>query len=480
MHNILEEISKNTKELNKDFDESLKVLKELYKNGVKLDDEQVKKNILEILENGNYKGEKGDAFTYEDFTPEQLQSLKGDSGAKGEDGKSAYEIWLNKEGNAGKSEDEFLASLKGEKGDKGEAGEQGAKGEKGDKGDSISKEELKPIVKEVVDELGLSNQAGSIITSTNLPSPDIKAQIGTLYNYCNKEKSTLFVCIDKKEQDSVWMDLLSKDEISFRKSLLFSFDIEKIAGQYGGCISDVLFYFEGSGWARTTLIQKGLTKGKFVIKKNGLGGIKSGVQEATQAREGLSDDYVLEDDEILGTIGTTNIYADERYHCITNALKQNYSFSNEEVADINGGMTHPLWNSSGNKITIELFTKEFPTKFFLRGAGSYGQNMIKNLKIGEATILIRKSLKTLSEIATLDLNTTLEQNEELVEFKEFQINTLAPFGTAKENENHAGYVFENATQAEFNNQTNTNNDENNLYKDYGRYANLFLITPKGE
>lgn len=122
MHNILEEISKNTKELNKDFDESLKVLKELYKNGVKLDDEQVKKNILEILENGNYKGEKGDAFTYEDFTPEQLQSLKGDSGAKGEDGKSAYEIWLNKEGNAGKSEEEFLASLKGEKGDKGDSG----------------------------------------------------------------------------------------------------------------------------------------------------------------------------------------------------------------------------------------------------------------------------------------------------------------------------------------------------------------------
>ncbi|EAK9856976.1 hypothetical protein XK07_02370 [Campylobacter lari] len=396
---------------------------------------------------------------------EGIEGIKGEKGDTGDDGQSAYEIWLNKEDNAGKSEDEFLASLKGEK---------------GDKGDGASKEELKPIVKEVVDELGLSNQAGSIITSTNLPSPDIKAQIGTLYNYCNKEKSTLFVCIDKKEQDSVWMDLLSKDEISFRKSLLFSFDIEKIAGQYGGCISDVLFYFEGSGWARTTLIQKGLTKGKFVIKKNGLGGIKSGVQEATQAREGLSDDYVLEDDEILGTIGTTNIYADERYHCITNALKQNYSFSNEEVADINGGMTHPLWNSSGNKITIELFTKEFPTKFFLRGTGSYSQNMIKNLKIGEATILIRKSLKTFSEIATLDLNTTLEQNEELVEFKEFQINTLAPFGTAKENENHAGYVFENATQAEFNNQTNTNNDENNLYKDYGRYANLFLITPTNQ
>ena len=32
------------------------------------------------------KGEKGDAFTYEDFTPEQLASLKGDTGATGETG----------------------------------------------------------------------------------------------------------------------------------------------------------------------------------------------------------------------------------------------------------------------------------------------------------------------------------------------------------------------------------------------------------
>ena len=32
------------------------------------------------------KGDKGDAFTYEDFTPEQLASLKGDTGATGETG----------------------------------------------------------------------------------------------------------------------------------------------------------------------------------------------------------------------------------------------------------------------------------------------------------------------------------------------------------------------------------------------------------
>ncbi|WP_279176609.1 hypothetical protein [Campylobacter insulaenigrae] len=43
MKSVLEEISKNAKELNKEFDESLDILKELYKNGIKLDDVQIKK-----------------------------------------------------------------------------------------------------------------------------------------------------------------------------------------------------------------------------------------------------------------------------------------------------------------------------------------------------------------------------------------------------------------------------------------------------
>ena len=56
------------------------------------------------------------------------------SGGKGENGKSAYEIW--KEQNptlADTSETAFLKSLKGEKG---EAGAQGDKGEKGEKGET--------------------------------------------------------------------------------------------------------------------------------------------------------------------------------------------------------------------------------------------------------------------------------------------------------------------------------------------------------
>ena len=59
------------------------------------------------------KGEKGDPFTYEDFTEEQLESLKGE---KGETGNSAFEDWLLQDGNAGKTFEEFIESLKGKDG----------------------------------------------------------------------------------------------------------------------------------------------------------------------------------------------------------------------------------------------------------------------------------------------------------------------------------------------------------------------------
>ena len=60
------------------------------------------------------KGDKGDAFTFEDFTPEQLESLRGPKGDKGDRG---------------------LQGIQGEKGEQGIQGVQGAKGDKGDKGD---------------------------------------------------------------------------------------------------------------------------------------------------------------------------------------------------------------------------------------------------------------------------------------------------------------------------------------------------------
>lgn len=60
----------------------------------------------------------------------------GADGANGADGKSAFDIWKEQEGNANKTETDFLNSLKGEKGDKGDTGEQGPKGDMGEKGDT--------------------------------------------------------------------------------------------------------------------------------------------------------------------------------------------------------------------------------------------------------------------------------------------------------------------------------------------------------
>ena len=99
------------------------------------------------------QGEKGDAFTYEDFTPEQLASLKGD---KGDDGVTPHigsnGNWFigntdtnihaqgdrgepGQKGDKGDKGEQGIQGIQGIKGDKGDRGEQGLQGEKGDKGD---------------------------------------------------------------------------------------------------------------------------------------------------------------------------------------------------------------------------------------------------------------------------------------------------------------------------------------------------------
>ena len=62
-------------------------------------------------------------MTLETHTEEYNMGLESISLVKGDDGASAYQIALNN-GFDG-TEEEWLASLKGEKGDKGEKGEQG-------------------------------------------------------------------------------------------------------------------------------------------------------------------------------------------------------------------------------------------------------------------------------------------------------------------------------------------------------------------
>ena len=62
------------------------------------------------------------------------QGPAGKDGADGADGKSAYEVWVEQEGNAGKTEVDFFESLIGPKGDPGATGEQGPQGETGETG----------------------------------------------------------------------------------------------------------------------------------------------------------------------------------------------------------------------------------------------------------------------------------------------------------------------------------------------------------
>ena len=75
------------------------------------------------------KGLQGEPFKYSDFTPEQLNALKGPKGDTGENGEQGPK------GEPFKYTDfteEQLAALKGDRGEKGETGEPGPKGEQGD------------------------------------------------------------------------------------------------------------------------------------------------------------------------------------------------------------------------------------------------------------------------------------------------------------------------------------------------------------
>ena len=78
------------------------------------------------------KGDKGDPFTYADFTPEQLAGLKGDKGDTGEQGPQGLQ---GPKGDTGEQGPQGLQGPKGDKGDTGEQGPQGLQGPKGDTGE---------------------------------------------------------------------------------------------------------------------------------------------------------------------------------------------------------------------------------------------------------------------------------------------------------------------------------------------------------
>lgn len=80
-------------------------------------------------------GPKGDAFTYDDFTPEQLAALQGPKGETGAQGQQGPKGETGAAGPQGPKGETGATGPQGPKGDPGAQGQQGPKGDPGPKGD---------------------------------------------------------------------------------------------------------------------------------------------------------------------------------------------------------------------------------------------------------------------------------------------------------------------------------------------------------
>ncbi|MBQ6707585.1 MAG: collagen-like protein [Clostridia bacterium] len=104
------------------------------------------------LENGEFKGDKGDPG------PKGDKGDKGETGDKGEQGEKGEP---GEKGDKGDKGDKGETGEKGEQGEKGEPGEKGDKGDKGDKGEAGEKGEQ--------GEQGIQGASGVYIGSGEMP-----------------------------------------------------------------------------------------------------------------------------------------------------------------------------------------------------------------------------------------------------------------------------------------------------------------------
>ena len=194
--------------------------------------EEFVKNELEKIElTPGPQGEKGDAFTYDDFTPEQLEALKGpqgeqgiqgpsgqdgaqgiqgpqgeqgiqgpagkdgaqgpkgETGAAGADGKSAYQIAVD--GGFEGTEEEWLTSLKGAQGEQGPAGQDG-------KFDETTIFDILNTENKTV--LGAINELLALIKQTN---PDVPEGLFTYYGYIPYEVTGKITSFDQITYDMI-------------------------------------------------------------------------------------------------------------------------------------------------------------------------------------------------------------------------------------------------------------------------------------
>ena len=118
-----------------DFGDGLKAEQVTDKDGKKYTLVTLDKDSLK--NDPNFKGpqgEKGETGAKGDKGEKGADGKDGAKGADGKDGKSAYDTWKEQKGNEGKTEKEFLEGLKGKDGVDGKDGAKGADGKDGAKG----------------------------------------------------------------------------------------------------------------------------------------------------------------------------------------------------------------------------------------------------------------------------------------------------------------------------------------------------------
>lgn len=161
------------------------------------------------------KGDKGDAFTYSDFTPEQLAALKGEKGDKGDTGAQGIQ------GAKGDT---------GAQGPKGDTGPQGPKGDTGPAGVSpeVTIEQIEGGHRvtfkdaegtktfDVMD--GVDGTAGGGLYVTNVARTTGSLQSDKSYAQIRNAYESGMVCVLVQGEDVYWLDGVYETSIAFRRT----------------------------------------------------------------------------------------------------------------------------------------------------------------------------------------------------------------------------------------------------------------------
>lgn len=135
---IIDESARESNELTRQQNEQQRILSESIREYNETERQNYINDLKVKVNNGEFKGEKGDTGA------QGIQGEKGDTGEKGEEGidgenGATFIPYLDSDGNLSWSNDKGLENpqtinIKGQKGDTGDKGEQGLQGEKGEDG----------------------------------------------------------------------------------------------------------------------------------------------------------------------------------------------------------------------------------------------------------------------------------------------------------------------------------------------------------